>query len=468
MFAPDENIARALLHAERRDPDAPALRSGTEVITHGELDAAILAASALLAAHGVAPGDRVGLIVPNVPQFAVLYYAVLAAGAVAVPISPLLSAPEARFCLNDAGARLALLGPHAHGPGLPELKPSAQVLEVGTKSLRPLGPGERLDVEVVPRGGEDTAVIIYTSGTTGRPKGARLTHRNLLRNADAIVEAAGISATTVALGALPLSHSFGQSWLLNATLRAGGSVSLLASFDAGRALATIDEHQITFFAGVPTMFAKMLEVQKRTDTISLQLCVSGGAAMAHELMGAFEATFGCEIREGYGLSETSPLVTLNPPGTARRPGSVGPAIPGVEAKAVADDGAELDPGQVGERKKDLIIRGGYNVYPREVEEVLLEHPDVAEAAVLGIPDATLGEEVAAAVRLREGADCTVEDLRLHARERLAAFKYPRRIWTVEALPTGSTGKVLKRLIEVPAEPIHAVSKPVPQGDRRNQ
>ncbi len=237
--------------------------------------------------------------------------------------------------------------------------------------------------------------------------------------------------------------------------------------------------------------------------------------MAHELMGAFEATFGCEIREGYGLSETSPLVTLNPPGTARRPGSVGPAIPGVEAKAVADDGAELDPGQVGEilvrghnvmkgywgrpqetaraitedgwfrtgdlgyvdldgylyisgRKKDLIIRGGYNVYPREVEEVLLEHPDVAEAAVLGIPHATLGEEVAAAVRLREGADCTVEDLRLYARERLAAFKYPRRIWTVEALPTGSTGKVLKRLIEVPAEPIHAVSKPVPQGDRRNQ
>ncbi len=216
MFAPDENIARALLHAEQRDPDEPALRSGTEVITHGELDAAILAASALLASHGVAPGDRVGLIVPNVPQFAVLYYAVLAAGAVAVPISPLLSAPEARFCLNDAGARLALLGPHAHGPGLPELKPSAQVLEVGTESLRPLGPGERLDVEVVPRSGDDTAVIIYTSGTTGRPKGARLTHRNLLRNADAIVEAAGISATTVALGALPLSHSFGQSWLLNA------------------------------------------------------------------------------------------------------------------------------------------------------------------------------------------------------------------------------------------------------------
>src|SRR5258708_7826750 len=411
MFAPDENIARALLHAERRDPDAPALRSGTEVITHGELDAAILAASALLAAHGVAPGDRVGLIVPNVPQFAVLYHAVFAAAA--------------------------------------------------------------------------------------------------------IVEAAGFSATTGALGALPLSHSFGQSWLLNATLRAGGSVSLLASFDAGRALATIDEHQITFFAGVPTMFAKMLEVQKRTDTISLELCVPGGAAMAHELMGAFEATFGCEIREGYGLSETSPLVTLNPPGTARQPGSDGPAIPGVEVKAGADDGAELDPGQVGEilvrghnvmkgycgrpqetaraitedgwfrtgdlgyvdldgylyisgRKKDLIIRGGYNVYPREVEEVLLEHPDVAEAAVLGIPHPQLAEEVAAAVRLREGADCTVEDLRLYARERLAAFKYPRRIWTVEALPTGSTGKVLKRLIEVPAEPIHAVSTPVPQGDRRNQ
>jgi long-chain acyl-CoA synthetase len=513
--AQDENIARALLHAEQRDPDAPALRSGTEVITHGELDAAILTASALLASHGVAPGDRVGLIVPNVPQFAVIYYAVLAAGAVAVPISPLLSAPEARFCLNDAGARLALLAPDAHGPGLAELKPSAQVLEVGTESLGPLGPGERLDVEVLPRAGEDTAVIIYTSGTTGRPKGARLTHRNLASNADAILEAAGISAATVALGALPLSHSFGQTWLLNATLRAGGSVSLLASFDARRALEKIAEHQVTFFAGVPTMFAKMLEVQKQTDASSLQLCVSGGAAMPHELMNAFEANFGCEIREGYGLSETSPLVTLNPPGAARRPGSVGPPIPGVEVKAVADDDAELDAGEVGEilvrghnvmkgywgrphetaraitedgwfrtgdvgyvdldgylyisgRKKDLIIRGGYNVYPREVEEALLEHPDVAEAAVIGIPHPTLGEEVAAAVRLQEGADCTAEDLRRHARERLAAFKYPRRIWTVDALPTGPTGKVLKRLIEVPAEPIHAVSNPVPQGDRRNQ
>lgn len=495
-----ENIAGSFLRAADRRADAPALRVGAETVTHGELNAGIIEAAALLISHGIEPCDRVGLLMPNVPQFAVLYYAVLHVGAIAVPISTLLSDPEVEFCLDDAGVRLALVwAEEQRSQKLADASTNRETLQVSADSLLPAAGATDSGLDVAPRDGEDTAVIIYTSGTTGRPKGAELTHRNLARNAAAILETTDIGAATAALGALPLSHSFGQTWLLNATLGAGGSVSLLQRFEPGRALATIAEHRISFFAGVPTMFAQLLDAPAESEVGSLELCVSGGAAMPREVMRAFEDRFGCEVREGYGLSETSPLVALNPPGRARRPGSVGVPIPGVEVKVLGDDGAELEARQVGEvlvrghnvtkgywnrphdtaaaisedgwfrtgdagyvdpdgylfiagRKKDLIIRGGYNVYPREVEEALLQHPAVAEAAVLGIPHPTLGEEVAAAVRLHEGAACSIDELTLHVKERLASYKYPRRIWLVDRLPTGPTGKVLKRRIAVPAEP----------------
>ena len=489
-----ENIARSFLHASGRPPGAPALRLGTETITHGELGASIAEAAALLFEHGVRAGDRVGVILPNVPQFAILYYAVLHAGAIAVPISTLLSSREAEFCLEDAEARLAFVW--AEGGQQPPVASGTDTIAVEAESYHFPGTHEP---QIAPRDGEDTAVIIYTSGTTGRPKGAQLTHRNLARNAAAIIEATGIDAATVALGALPLSHSFGQTWLLNATLGAGGCVSLLERFSPDAAAETIGEHRVTFFAGVPTMFSQLLEAPAGPADTALELCVSGGAPMPPPLMRAFEARFHCEVREGYGLSETSPLVTLNPPGHDRRPGSVGPPIPGVEVKILDDQGRAAAAGELGEilvsghnimkgywnrphetaealtadgwfhtgdlgyldadgylsiagRKKDLIIRGGFNVYPREVEDVLLVHPAVAEAAVIGVPHPTLGEEVAAAVRLRADAVCEVGELLAHAKQHLASYKYPRRIWTVERLPSGPTGKILKRLIEIPAIP----------------
>jgi long-chain acyl-CoA synthetase len=490
ISAREGNIAGLLLSAAGRDPQAPAIRFGSEQISHEELDGRIAGMAALLRDRGVAAGDRVGLLLANVPEFAIAYYAILQAGAIAVPISTLLTPAEASFCLDDAEARLALVS-----TGAPGRSPGRETLEI-PRGLPGPARGQDTPAEIVPRGGEDTAVIIYTSGTTGRPKGAQLTHRNLARNAAAIIESTPISRSTVALGALPLSHSFGQTWMLGATLRSGGCVSLLERFEAQRALETIAEHGVTFFAGVPTMFAQLAEAQASIGKGRLTLCVSGGAALAPELMRRFEDRFGCEVREGYGLSETSPLVSLNPPGEGRRPGSVGLPIPGVELKILDADEAPLAAGLVGEilvrghnimkgywrrpeetaeaitadgwfrtgdlgyldedgylfisgRKKELIIRGGYNVYPREVEDALLEHPAVAEAAVIPLPHPTLGEEVGAAIRLHDGASSTPDELSEHARERLAAYKYPRSIWLVERLPTGPTGKVLKRLIEPP-------------------
>jgi long-chain acyl-CoA synthetase len=311
----------------------------------------------------------------------------------------------------------------------------------------------------------------------------------------------GLDGEAITLGALPLFHSFGQTCGMNATIRAAGCLTLIPRFDPAKALEIIQRDKVTVFEGVPTMYSAMLEVADRDgyDTSTLRVCASGGASMPVELMRGFEAAFGCTILEGYGLSETSPVASFNQPGQARKVGSIGTPIPGVEMSLVDDEGGEPPTGEIGEivirghnlmkgywrnpratadaidadgwfhsgdlgvvdedgyyfivdRKKDMIIRGGYNVYPREIEEVLYEHPAVREAAVVGMPDDALGEEVGAAVAVRDGTEVTEDELREFVRERVAAYKYPRRIWFVGDLPKGPTGKILKREIERP-EPV---------------
>jgi long-chain acyl-CoA synthetase len=342
-------------------------------------------------------------------------------------------------------------------------------------------------------------VILYTSGTTGTPKGAELTHANLRRNADLALGLFDLGSEAVTLGALPLFHSFGQTCGLNATIAAGGTLTLIPRFDPGKALEIIARDGVNVFQGVPTMYSAMLHCDsaESADTSSLTVCASGGAAMPVEVMRAFEEKFGAKILEGYGLSETSPVASFNHPDRERKAGSIGTPIDGVEMKVVDDDGNDVPQGEVGEivirghnvmkgywnkpeateeairdgwfhtgdmakvdedgyffivdRKKDMIIRGGYNVYPREIEEVLYEHPAVREVAVVGVPDDSLGEEVGAAVALKEGQTVTEEELRDHAKEHVASYKYPRRIWFVDELPKGPTGKILKREIEVPVE-----------------
>src|SRR5262245_25121596 len=495
-----ESLARILTDTAASHGDRIAFKLDDLELSYSMLDGASAHVVGLLRSKGLQPGDRVGLMLPNVPYFPVIYYGILRAGGVVVPMNVLLQARGVRFYLEDPGAKL-LFAWHgfaeAAEKGAVEAGAECILVEPGPFE-QAVGASEPV-TELADRAADDTAVVLYTSGTTGKPKGAELTHSNLHRNCMATSrDLAGISDEDVLLGALPLFHSFGQTCTMNSAIATGATVTMLPRFDPDKALEIIGRDRVTVFQGVPTMYNAMLHAESAdtADTSTLRLCMSGGAAMPAELMRAFEQRFDCIILEGYGLSETSPVASFNHPDRERKPGSIGTPIAGVEMKLVDDDGADVPEGEVGEivirghnimkgywnrpeateeaitddgwfrsgdmakvdedgyffivdRKKDLIIRGGYNVYPREVEEVLYEHPAVQEAAVVGMPDEHLGEEVGAAVALKKGEHISEDDLRAFVKEQVASYKYPRRIWFVEELPKGPTGKILKREIEVP-------------------
>jgi long-chain acyl-CoA synthetase len=439
-------------------------------------------------------------MLPNVAEFAAVYYGVLRAGAMVVPMNPLLKAREVAYYLGDSGAPL-IFAWHATAD---DVETGAKQADAEAILVDPASFGDLLatvspERAVVDRAGDDTAVLLYTSGTTGRPKGAELTHANLSSNVEITQhELLQLSPGDVIFGGLPLFHSFGQTCTLNVAVSVGASLTLLPRFDPAQALALLADHHVTVFAGVPTMYSALLHVADRAayDLSALRLCLSGGAAMPVEVLRRFEDAFGAPVLEGYGLSETSPVASFNRPDRGRKPGSIGTPVSGVEMRVVDKDGDPVPGGEVGEiairghnimkgywnrpeataevlsadgwfrtgdlgrvdddgfyyivdRKKDLIIRGGYNVYPREIEEVLYEHPAVAEAAVIAVPDAELGEEVGAAVARKPGATVTADELRAYVKAQVAAYKYPRRVWFVEALPKGPTGKILKREITIP-------------------
>jgi long-chain acyl-CoA synthetase len=495
------NLAENLSRSAAAGPDAQAVKLDDAVLSYAALDETSARVAGLLAARGVRAGDRVGIMLPNVPYFPAVYYGILRLGAVAVPMNVLLKGRETAFYLKDPEAKVvfawgdfaehARTGAAAAGAECIEVRPGD--FEALLSVIEPLR-------EVAPRADGDSAVILYTSGTTGTPKGAELTHANLARNCEASIALFEIGPDTVTLGALPLFHTFGQTCAMNTTLAAGGCLTLLARFDPGKALEVIARDRVSVFEGVPTMYGAMLHhpAARTADVSSLQVCACGGASLPVELMRAFEERFGCIILEGYGLSETSPVASFNHPGRPRKPGSIGTPIAGVQMKVISDAGEDLPTGEVGEivirghnvmkgyfnrpaataeaidgdgwfrsgdlarvdedgyffivdRKKDLIIRGGYNVYPREIEEVLYEHPAVREAAVVRIAHPELGEEVGAAVVLKDGASATAAQLQAFVKEQVAAYKYPRHVWLLDELPKGPTGKILKRQIEVPAE-----------------
>jgi long-chain acyl-CoA synthetase len=439
-------------------------------------------------------------MLPNVPEFAIVYYGVLRAGGVIVPMNVLLKRREIAFYLSDSEAKL-LFAWHDHAE---EASAGAEHAATEHVSVRPYEfhhalAGAEPFMSTAERAAEDTAVILYTSGTTGKPKGAELTHSNLALNADVTKEMLSVGPDDVILGALPLFHAFGQTCGLNVSVSSGASLALVQRFDPDAVLEAIERDRVSVFEGVPTMYAALLHhpERERFDVGSLRLCVSGGAALAVELLRAFEEEFACVILEGYGLSETSPVACFNHPNRVRKPGSIGTPVEGVEMRLVDDMRADVTDGEVGEiairghnvmkgywkrpestveaidadgwfysgdlarvdedgcffivdRKKELIIRGGYNVYPREIEEVLYEHPAVGEAAVIGIPHPTLGEEVGAAVALKPGVRATESEVREYLKANVASYKYPRHVWFVDELPKGATGKILKRAIEPPA------------------
>jgi long-chain acyl-CoA synthetase len=493
------NLAEALTESVARDRDRAALRLDDAQLTYAQLDDASARLAGLLRSRGLEPRDRVGIMLPNVPYFPIAYYGVLRAGGVVVPMNVLLKRREVDFYLGDPEAKLCFAWHgFAEEAEAGAAQAGADVIVVEPGEFEALLAETEPDAEVADRAEDDTAVLLYTSGTTGTPKGAELTHSNLATNVESCLKLFETSSDDVVLGALPLFHSFGQTCGLNASIRAGACLALIPRFDAGKALGLIEGDRVTVFQGVPTMYAAMLAHPEREsfDVSTLRICVSGGAAMPLEVMRGFEEAFGCVVIEGYGLSETSPVASFNHPDRERKPGSIGTPIEGVEMKVVDEQRDEVPQGEVGEvairghnimkgywrnpeataaaidadgwfytgdmarvdedgyffivdRKKELIIRGGYNVYPREIEEVLYEHPAVAEAAVIGMPHDELGEEVGAAVALKDGAECSEEELREYVKGQVAAYKYPRRVWFVDELPKGPTGKILKREIETP-------------------
>ena len=513
------NLSVVLEDGARNVPEQECLVFGDLRLNYALTNAIANQVANLLVSRGVRPGDRVALASPNLPYFPFVYYGALKAGAIVVPLNVLLTPREIAFHLEDSGAKA--LFSFTGSPDLPlgerafeafqqvdacetyidlPASPGATESEIeGAETLWKAIEAQPTEFESVRTEADDTAVIIYTSGTTGRPKGAELSHHNLMMNA---VGSASLvnphpDGRDVALAVLPLFHIFGQTVMLNAALYRRATLVLMPRFDGNEALRLMEKEGVTAFAGVPTMYWGLLNAVKEAEPGTYDLeniagnivdSVSGGAALPAQLAEDFTKTFGVGIKEGYGLSETSPVVSFNNPKVKAKTGSIGRPIWGVEIKLIDGDWNEQD--EVGEiavrghcvmkgyhnrpeanaevikdgwfrtgdiarrdeegfyfivdRSKDMIIRGGYNVYPREIEEVLMTHEAVSMAAVIGVAHDTHGEEVKAFVIRQPGASIAAAELVEWAKERLAGYKYPREVEFRDELPMTSTGKILKR------------------------
>ena len=489
------NLAAILRSSADFRPDHPVIRLNERTLTYAELDRAARGVAASLRDRGISPGDTVAILVPNLPEFTIAYFGILYAGCTVVPLNVLLSAPEVRYHLEDSGASLLFAHPLFEArvkAGAAEAGvPIIWVREEGDDTVAAFASADPVSAPH-PTSPVDTAVILYTSGTTGRPKGAELTHSNLLINCSIVVpRLIAVGPDDVMLATLPLFHSFGQTCVQNATIAAGGTFTLLPRFTPDDAFEIIERDRVTVFAGVPTMYFALLHHEGRErDLSSLRFCMAGGAPMPVEVMKAFEAKYPVQILEGYGLSETSPVASFNMLDRPRKPGSIGYPVWGVEMAILDDTDQPVADGERGEicirghnimkgylkrpdatkealrngwfhsgdigirdsdgsysivdRKKDMILRGGFNVYPREVEEVLFGHPGILEVAVIGVPHERHGEEVKAIVVPRSEQKLTAETIIAYCKERLAAYKYPRIVEFSEDLPKGPTGKILKR------------------------
>ena len=441
------------------------------------------------------------LQLPNIPQFLISYFGILKAGGVVVPLNVLLRAPEVACHLSDSGARalitwegvLSEAAKGAEAAGVDAIYAVGHAVAAGALPFEALLSDTAPPREMITRQPTDTAVIVYTSGTTGRPKGAQLTHIQLYMNADIPGRLFDVQPDDIVIAVLPLFHVFGLSSIMDCCVRFGCTMSLIPRFTPAAVLTAIQRDRATIFEGVPTMFADLLAYPElgSYDLSSLRVAISGGASIPAPVLDAFEERLGLVILEGYGMSETAATMTFNPSAAERRAYSVGKPIWGTQTQVWDDEGRPLPPGpdHVGEivtrglhvmkgylhnpeatasaftgdwlhtgdlgyfdqdgflfivsRKKELIIRGGYNVYPGEIENVLQAHPAVAEAAVVGLPDERLGEEVLAVIVRRPSADLLEHELVAYCRERMAAYKCPRVFRFRSELPKNTLGKVLK-------------------------
>ncbi len=508
------NLSVLLEDSARRYPNNDAFVFMDTHVSYAKINAAANQIANGLKAMGIQKGDKIALSCLNLPYFPMIYFGILKAGGVVVPLSVLLKRDEVEYHLNDSDAKayFCFLG----APGLPMLeegyagfqkadqcenfivitaKPTDPSPIEGTKTMGMLMAGQSPQTETVATGAEDTAVIIYTSGTTGRPKGAELTHSNLMMNSILSSNLYQPTPDDTLLIVLPLFHIFAMVVLMTAGVYRGTKNILLPRFDPEAVLGLMQKHKVTFFAGVPTMYWGLLNFESdkfdfKAIASNLKMCLSGGASLPVKVLEDFEAKFEVEILEGYGMSEGSPVVTFNQVAIGRKPGSIGTPVWGVEVKVVDEDGNEMPVGEKGEivyrghnvmkgyynkpeanaktikngwlhsgdvgikdedgffyivdRTKDMIIRGGLNVYPREVEDVMMKHEAVSLVAVIGIPDDQFGEEIKAYVVLKEGQSVEEKELMAWTKDRIAAYKYPRHIEFLAALPQSATGKILKK------------------------
>lgn len=501
-----------------------------QVVSYAQLASAAAQVQRHLAALGVERGDRVALSMPNVALMPALYYGIVAAGAICVPLNPLLSGAELEYHLRDSGAKVlfAFAGTRlaSEAPSTVPVKNGSVRCEICTggegspvapfdapadSALSDAAPSAAVPaaavpaaavLEPVPVAASDPAIILYTSGTTGKPKGATLTHANILSNARSCVSVFGFTAEDVIFGGLPLFHAFGQTVSMNAAFAASATMALLPRFTPDGALNLMEHAGVSVLAAVPSMYVSLaaaLEAEpERARSLRgrIRFGISGGSPLPAPVHSALKTLIECPVYEGYGLSETSPVVSFNQAEFGMVLGSVGRVLPGVQVQVRCPQGSECAPGVSGQlwvrgenvmagywnnpaataevfdgewfatgdvarvdeqgnifivdRIKDMVLRNGYSVYPREIEDVLYTHEQVQSVAVLGVPDERVGEEVVAVVMPRPGADEGVLQAELNAlaRTRLAAYKYPRRYVMVESMPLGPTGKILKRDLRV--------------------
>jgi len=508
------NLASLLEDSARDNPNQIGIIFNEMKLPYQAINAAANQVANGLAGLGIQKGDKVALSCPNLPYFPIVYYGILKAGAVVVPLNVLLKAREISYHLQDSEAKAYFCFEGTEQLPMGEMgydgfqgaeecdhfylitaDPTAPSPITNARTMGALIANQLPTFETIQTSSEDTAVILYTSGTTGQPKGAELSHMNMVMNARLADNLFAHPEGDVHLVVLPLFHSFGQSVQMNAGFYTGATLSLLPRFDPDAALGIMERDNVTFFAGVPTMYWAMLhspnvdqyDLGKISD--NLRLSVSGGAAMPVEVMKAFDEKFNVKIQEGYGLSETSPVASFNRLDRERKPGSVGLPVWGVEMRIVDEFDNPAPQGDLGEivirghnvmkgyynrpeatadacrggwfhtgdigrmdedgyfyivdRVKDMVIRGGFNVYPREIEEVLMGHPKVSLAAVIGVPDEQYGEEIKAFVVPTAGAEITSAEIIAWSKENMASYKYPRMVEIRDTLPINATGKILK-------------------------